>query len=173
MTSNSEFIRLITEYYLSLGFKWIVIAAILACGTWLIARRRIEGRKAVVLAGVISYAFVIISYTVLARSGEGVYVYETDLFWTYRMIAQGDTGFIMEALLNVMMLAPLGVMIPMIIDNWKLTVGVGFLFSAFIEIMQLVTTRGMYETDDIFHNTLGVIIGYCIYKLINKKRKEA
>lgn len=40
----------------------------------------------------------------------------------------------------------------------------GFSFSVCIEFLQLVWKRGTCEFDDIFHNTLGCMIGYGIYK---------
>jgi glycopeptide antibiotics resistance protein len=40
----------------------------------------------------------------------------------------------------------------------------GFFTSLTIEILQLVAKRGLFEFDDIFHNTLGVAIGYWIWR---------
>ena len=36
----------------------------------------------------------------------------------------------------------------------------GFVFSSVIELSQLVLKRGLCEFDDVFHNTLGCVIGY-------------
>jgi glycopeptide antibiotics resistance protein len=46
---------------------------------------------------------------------------------------------------------------------------IGFLISLTIEILQLVTKRGLFEFDDIFHNTLGVAIGELGYWMIGWK----
>lgn len=43
-----------------------------------------------------------------------------------------------------------------------LSVGLCFLFSAFIEGAQFYFGRGLCEFDDVFHNTLGSLIGYLI-----------
>ena len=37
---------------------------------------------------------------------------------------------------------------------------VGFIFSSVIELSQLLLKRGLCEFDDVFHNTLGCVIGY-------------
>jgi glycopeptide antibiotics resistance protein len=39
-------------------------------------------------------------------------------------------------------------------------IGAGFLFSMAIEVSQLLTKRGYFQTDDILTNVLGSIIGY-------------
>ena len=43
---------------------------------------------------------------------------------------------------------------------------IAFLFSIFIEIVQLVTHRGWFDANDVLHNTLGAMIGYLIYKKV-------
>jgi glycopeptide antibiotics resistance protein len=44
-------------------------------------------------------------------------------------------------------------------------VGIGFSLSFFIELMQLISTRGIFSVDDIIHNVLGCVIGYGIFRL--------
>ncbi len=166
MVSIREFLMEISEYYLGLGFKWVLIAlvAAVAAGAVLLAMRKPVGKA--FAGGLLTfYCLLVLSYTVLARPGTGEYCYEPEPFWTYRMIMEGQTGFIMEALLNVLMLVPVGFLIGMLKRSFWTAAGAGFLFSAFIEIMQLVTTRGLCETDDVLHNTLGAIVGYVIWKM--------
>lgn len=40
-----------------------------------------------------------------------------------------------------------------------------------IEILQLVTSRGLCEFDDVFHNMIGAIIGVVIVMVVGKKLK--
>jgi glycopeptide antibiotics resistance protein len=47
----------------------------------------------------------------------------------------------------------------------------GFLTSLSIELLQLVLKRGLFEFDDMFHNTLGVIIGYGIWWIFSTERR--
>ena len=70
-------------------------------------------------------------------------------------------------LLNILMLAPLGFLLPFIskkFDSFKNILLVAFTFTIFIELFQLVTHRGIFELDDLFHNTIGAILGYFISK---------
>lgn len=71
-------------------------------------------------------------------------------------------------ILNILMLAPLGFLLPLIskrFDSVKNILLVAFTFTIFIEFFQLITHRGIFELDDLFHNTLGSMIGYFIVKV--------
>ena len=61
------------------------------------------------------------------------------------------------------LLMPVGVLMPVLGSSFGATVGFGAGWSLMIETLQLVTQRGLFELDDIFHNTVGVVIGYLIY----------
>lgn len=47
----------------------------------------------------------------------------------------------------------------------------GFVTSFIIEVMQLVTGRGIFQIDDIITNTLGSIVGAFIYQIVFKLKK--
>ena len=51
---------------------------------------------------------------------------------------------------------------------FAITVLTGILTSLSIEISQLCFRRGLFEWDDIIGNTVGTIIGYSIYKMVEK-----
>ena len=64
--------------------------------------------------------------------------------------------------MNVIMLMPLGFLLPYIWENFRNPLKVtltGFLFSGFIEFAQLPTNR-LVDIDDLRMNTLGAILGY-------------
>lgn len=66
------------------------------------------------------------------------------------------------------MLAPLGFLLPFIskkFDSLRNILLSAFTFTIFIELFQLITHRGIFELDDLFHNTIGAMIGYFIAKL--------
>ena len=73
---------------------------------------------------------------------------------------------------NIALFVPVGVLFPLVSGKQKLlwTVGVGFGFSLFIEIIQLITARGCFDPDDIILNTLGAAIGYGLYRAIVYKK---
>lgn len=45
--------------------------------------------------------------------------------------------------------------------------GSGLLISVCIEVVQLVFHRGLFEFDDMFHNTLGTLIGIGIFLFVS------
>jgi glycopeptide antibiotics resistance protein len=75
------------------------------------------------------------------------------------------------------MLLPMGILMPIFLkeNRGKQAFGrvvlMGFLLSLTIEILQLVTKRGMFEFDDLFHNTLGVAIGCWIWWKVKNRFK--
>lgn len=120
------------------------------------------------------YVLLVLFSTVFTR-GEGTqFKYELELFWSYRRgIIECGEMIIRDIILNTLMLMPIGIIMPMIYRNMYRKVFlriilIGFSVSCLIEILQLVLKRGFFEFDDLFHNTLGVIIGYVIYCIISQ-----
>ncbi|MDE5755371.1 MAG: VanZ family protein [Oscillospiraceae bacterium] len=74
---------------------------------------------------------------------------------------------IVAYLLNIVLLIPLGIFVPILWEKasrWSAVAGIGFLFSVFIEITQLINNR-QTDIDDVILNTSGAIIGFIIYKI--------
>ena len=73
---------------------------------------------------------------------------------------------------NIVLFMPIGILLPIVIDNhkWYWTVGAGFSFSCVIEIIQFAFSRGCFDPDDVILNTLGAIIGYGLYRFMIHKR---
>ena len=72
--------------------------------------------------------------------------------------------------MNVIMLMPLGFLLPYIWKNFRNPLKValtGFSFSIFIEFAQLPTNR-LVDIDDLMMNTLGAILGYVVWRMIGK-----
>ncbi len=70
---------------------------------------------------------------------------------------------------NIIVFLPLGTLLPIIVTRLRKAykvVGLGFFFSLFIELTQKFTHKGLCELDDLFNNTLGVLLGYCIFRLL-------
>ncbi len=119
---------------------------------------------------IVWYMVFVYGSTVFTRTPGPQMRYCLELFWSYRwgIRVYGDE-MIKEILLNCMMLMPLGVLLPAVFPAAgkyeSLTVFIGFLASLSIELLQLVLKCGLFEFDDIIHNTAGVAAGYFIYKL--------
>lgn len=76
-----------------------------------------------------------------------------------------------QILANVIMFLPVGVLVGWI-WRWRgLWVAAGL--SVGIEILQLITARGLCEFDDVFHNMIGAVIGVGIVMVLNRMRAKS
>lgn len=76
---------------------------------------------------------------------------------------------ICNILMNIILFLPLGYLIPLVskrIDRFWKMLCLGFLFTLIIELFQLVTHRGWFDVDDLFHNTIGAGLGWFLYRRI-------
>lgn len=102
----------------------------------------------------------------------GFYLTEDQIRWI-PLIYMSSKRILVLNILNIMMMAPLGFLLPMIwpkTDNLKIIAIVGFVFSLAIELSQLLNFR-CSDIDDLIMNTIGAVIGYLIFNWFNKKRK--
>ena len=97
--------------------------------------------------------------------------YQLEVFWSWKEILNSmNTTYpkyelFLENILNVIMLLPLGIFLPLVYGkkiDWKVGLLIGFCISFSIELLQLVLCRGLFEFDDIIHNSLGFLIGIVI-----------
>ncbi|MBR6477173.1 MAG: VanZ family protein [Lachnospiraceae bacterium] len=115
------------------------------------------------------YAIVVAGATILFRypSAEPEPVYP--LFFSYRdaWIA-GSVISWRNIILNFCMFVPLGILLPIGVKNLRSFGKIllaGFGFSLMIELVQLISKRGMFEPDDLLGNTTGALIGYGLFLL--------
>jgi glycopeptide antibiotics resistance protein len=90
---------------------------------------------------------------------------ELKRFVTYRDQI-GIESFIVNIFGNIFAFSPFGFLLPIISsDNRKLLniALLSLLFSLTIESLQLVFKVGIFDVDDLLMNTIGGIIGYCIF----------
>ncbi|ANF95037.1 hypothetical protein AR543_02625 [Paenibacillus bovis] len=72
-------------------------------------------------------------------------------------------------LFNMMMFMPLGFLLPLLgmrIRRFTPVLIISLIVTIGIELIQMISGRGIFELDDIFHNTLGSIAGYLIMQAI-------
>lgn len=78
--------------------------------------------------------------------------------------------FIINFLGNICIFIPIGFMIPLLWSKfnrlWKVSL-IGLSISLFIEITQLSQARSS-DIDDLWLNTVGSILGYCVHIIIKK-----
>lgn len=159
---------------------WLLIGAVLAVVMLLMAFvfpgfRKINISRQICAVVLVEYIFLVLASTVLSRATKKNYQYELEVFWSYKKIAAGNIINLWENVLNILLLMPIGFLLPNVIrlsHVYRITVFVGFCTSCMIELLQLIFKRGLFEFDDIIHNTLGVAIGMAGYYVIKRMRNE-
>ena len=74
---------------------------------------------------------------------------------------------------NIVIFLPFGFLIPILgrkKRNFWFTSLLSFALSLTVECIQLVTRTGCFDVDDIFLNTIGGMLGYLVYALVQRKR---
>jgi len=71
---------------------------------------------------------------------------------------------------NIAWFLPFGFLLPLLLNKTSLikVAAAGFMFSFVIEASQYVFRKGVAELDDLLLNTLGVVIGYGLYRLLRR-----
>ena len=93
-------------------------------------------------------------------------------FWTYRE-KLGMRAVALNIAGNVAAFVPAGFFLPVVSlrsRRWMNTVITGFLFSLFVESVQLVSKVGSFDVDDMILNTVGAAIGYMMYTAVQQMR---
>ncbi|MCR5357708.1 MAG: VanZ family protein [Lachnospiraceae bacterium] len=78
----------------------------------------------------------------------------------------GSEGISAYAIENVLLFIPFGILVPLMarfFKKWWNLVLAAFITSLLIELTQLITGRGYFETDDILLNTFGAFVGYVVF----------
>lgn len=120
--------------------------------------------------GILSaYTFLILAETILIRKPFIGQHFQPELFWSWRVwnVQRG------QIIANVIMFVPVGVLAGRI-WRWK-GLGFGVGLSCAVEMLQLITSRGLCEFDDVMHNAVGTVIGVGIVvagKVVMKYQKQ-
>ena len=70
---------------------------------------------------------------------------------------------------NILAFMPFGFLLPIVFKkmrNFWIVTSLSFLFSLFVETMQLMFHVGGFDVDDILLNTIGGFFGYLLFKLL-------
>lgn len=162
--------------YLELGIVlFVALVVVFVVGYWVIYRKLCKGKKQINFKRVfwwmilIFYLFVVLSVTLFRRSGfwNGEVV---SFFYSYKEAwVSASASAWSNIVLNILMLVPLGFWLPIGMRwfraFWK-TYLFGFVLTIGIEFLQLTFSLGIFEIADVFNNTLGTMIGYGCYKIV-------
>ena len=148
---------------------------------WLFGLRRrqqLQTRQVTCILAAFIYLYLVYLITVFSRSPGSESDYMLTPFWSYAFILRYENRAVLEEnILNVFLLMPAAVLACEAAHNRKAVkwITLGALgVSASIEVMQLVFKRGLFEWDDMIHNTLGAYIGsllWCRIRKIKSKRE--
>lgn len=149
----------IIEWLFIIGITFLII---FICGKYMkYVNKTITLLTVVNLSVLIMYYLMLLVVTVINRP-----IYEKNielkLFWTYyEYFLTKDDRLLQTICVNIGMFIPIGVLLNILI-SCKSSITIAFLGSLFIEALQLITRRGVFEVDDLFNNVLGALIG-CLF----------
>lgn len=136
----------------------------------LVVKARRNGQRCQAVHVIWIYIFLIYIWMVFQVTGIGLL---GDILRTDTDLILGGVNFVpfdsigIGYILNVVMCMPLGFLLPLIWEDCRKlgkTVMIGAGFSLLIEITQLFNYRAT-DIDDLTANTLGVLLGYFIWKI--------
>ena len=109
----------------------------------------------------IEYIFLLFCSTVIFRSTGEARQYDFHPFWSYNR-----SELLMENILNVVVFIPVGMLLCVAFKQmtWWKALLIGCCISISIESLQLLFMKGFSEVDDVMHNTVGCLIGWCMMK---------
>jgi glycopeptide antibiotics resistance protein len=173
MDSIMVFYKRLISYYTRLPDEWkrscFRIDCVIAVGLIvLVLAKRISIKKGLAVLLLVAYYMLVLTGTVFARNVVPDSRIIVGVLWKFRLIWQGQSYLIGELIYNILMFIPLGILTPGIRGD----VGVGRIFavgvfsSLVIEVLQIAYKCGYFETSDIVCNSLGMIVGYVVYRFM-------
>ena len=138
---------------------------------WIRVRRKEKNKAAagVLLAILVLYLVFVFIITTLSRVPGSSRRLNMVLFHTYKEALAGGRLELEMILYNLILLSPLGFLLPLILEyrcGWRDILFLSFLVSASIEAVQYLFGLGLTEADDLFHNCLGALFGYGVSLLL-------
>lgn len=125
--------------------------------------------------------------TILFRDPYPHRIAEWQLFWSYRealvlpdglkslfngTVQIANPYLLKQIIHNILLYIPLGYLLPFTfckLKPWQ-AIPIAVICSALTETTQLVFRIGLFEFDDMLHNTLGCVIGLLMYKWIIRRQ---
>lgn len=108
----------------------------------------------------VAYMFLVLAETVLIRKPFDGQHFLPELFWSWKVWDIQKN----QIVTNILMFIPVGILAGSM-WKWKgLLVAAGL--SMGIEVLQLISQKGLCEFDDVIHNTVGAAIGVWIVMII-------
>ena len=157
-------------------FFIIILSVVNLIFYMLLKKNKIKKIQIIIGELLLLFIFVVLSSTVLTRLPSKERLYKLVPFWSWQEVIRGNIELLEENLLNIILLFPFGFLLPFVFYrkiSWYKALFAGVIFSFFIEISQLILCRGLFEWDDIIHNSLGAMIGCIIANKIFERVKKS
>lgn len=100
--------------------------------------------------------------TVIFRTTGATRQYDFHPFWSY-----DRSDLLIENIMNVIVFIPVGMILGSLLrvkGSWAIALLIGCSISVTIEALQFCFMKGFSEVDDVMHNTVGCLIGWCMVK---------
>ena len=109
----------------------------------------------------IEYIFLLFCSTVIFRPTGETRQYDFHPFWSY-----DRPELLVENIMNVLVFIPVGMLLCVAFKqmSWWKALLIGCSISITVEALQFCFMKGFSEVDDVMHNTVGCLIGWCMVK---------
>ena len=181
----SDVIQLARRYMLVGIIGSIFFVSIFLIGYFLVYKKKMKDTKKLKVSKVALWSIFLIYMIVVlgATIGHRASGYESVNLHLFSSYKDAYNNFSLREwryiILNILMFVPIGFILPLLFKKcecWYITYLGGFATTLFIETLQLISKRGIFEIDDIVNNTLGCAIGYGIVMIfisLFKRKKES
>ena len=114
----------------------------------------------------LEYIFLLFCSTVIFRVASQSRTYDFHPLWSYKAIQDGRVELLSENIMNVIVFIPIGLLLGCAFKQttWWKALLIGCSISVTIEALQFWFMKGFSEVDDVMHNTVGCLIGWCMVK---------
>lgn len=151
-------------------------------GYFVIYKRLMHGDKKLnkksVLLAIIGLFYLLVVFCAVFMNRNNITDYSVqNLFSSYKSAwytcsAQAWRNIV----LNILLFVPFGILLPLLskkTDKPYFVIPIGAASSLIIETIQYIFKIGIFDFDDVLNNTVGVILGYCVYRLFSAIKNKA
>lgn len=123
----------------------------------------------------LEYIILFLCSAVLYRPSDYPWEHYLAPFWSYAEMLGGRKDLIVDAFYNVLVFLPIGFLLKMVKPSfrWWIVLLISLSLSFLIEGLQYALNKGFCEFDDVFHNAVGGMLGYCLCVLVRKAGNRA
>ncbi|MBQ3417943.1 MAG: VanZ family protein [Ruminococcus sp.] len=147
----------------------VIIAMPILLAVWSVLSVLFKEKTTWICVIAVAISIVLIIYITVFSRGESEPGLDLIPFSSF-VRARTQPHMYRSMLMNVFLFFPLGLFLPYLIEGGikrriLLTVSWGLLLSVTVELIQLIFSIGLCETDDVICNTLGAALGSLAYPL--------